>query len=92
MTARQIYTAVPLLDESDKKLRTDAKILSPISIKNGKFISISELAGWYGCHRHTVRNRILRIISEQQVVGYRLGDRMIPPALILLFVRYYGEP
>lgn len=90
MAARQIYTAVPLLEESEKQLRTDVRIVSPI--KEGKFVSISELAGWYGCHRHTIRNRILRIINEQQVVGYRLGDRMIPPALILLFVRYYGEP
>jgi hypothetical protein len=93
MTARQIYTAVPLLEESEKQLRADVKILSPIRVKKeGKFVSISELAGWYGCHRHTIRNRIHRIISEQQVVGYRLGDRMIPPLLIDLFVDYYGLP
>ncbi|MFN8356302.1 MAG: Lrp/AsnC family transcriptional regulator [Spirosomataceae bacterium] len=91
MAAKQLYTAIPLLDESEAT-PTAVKTLGSGIKKTVGFVSISQLADRYGCHRHTIRNRILRILAEKTIVGYKIGDRMIPPNLLSVFVDWYGEP
>ena len=50
-------------------------------IKNSWFVSISQLADRYGCH-HTIRKQNPTNFSRKTIVGYKIGDRMIPPNLL----------
>lgn len=97
MAARQLYTAIPLLDETDiipkaSKLRDlSAENEAKFERERRQFMTISRLSYFYGCHRHTTKSRIEKLLSTHPKIFYH-SRCLLSPKLLQFFVEQYGMP